>query len=300
MRLRAIGLGLALGAALPVLATEPATSKEPPAGGRVVSQCLAETAVRGAVKLGRAGKATLQTLPADCLITVDELAAQKTSVLLIDSRQPDAFAQAPLTGALNLPLFELKTKPFLKDQNVVVVLDTWRSATVAETCQALHDAGLKARFLNGGLSAYLQRHGWLPGALPAQRASRHTAPAVAFADAAYAGWTLVDLSGKAGEKSLSRHFPQRWEPAQGKAAPSLRQQLLARSKNQAQNRRFVIVPANARDEAVLDNALSGLATPYTFLDSGVEGFRQFLQSQQAQLDYVANPPKKSMCRGGQG
>lgn len=300
MRLRAIGLGLTLGVALPVLATEPATPNEPPAGGRVVSQCLAETAVHGAVALGRASKTALRSLPADCLITVDELAVQKTPVLLIDTRQPDAFAQAPLTGALNLPLFELKSKAFLKDQNVVVVLDIWRSPTVAESCRVLQEAGIKARFLNGGLSAYLQRNGWLPGELPAQRATRHTAPAVAFADAAYAGWTLVDLSGKAGDKLLSKYFPQRWAPLQGKAAATLRQQLIVRSKAQPQNQRFVIVPANTRDEAVLEKALSGLTTPYTFLDGGLEGFSQFLQAQQAQLDYVANPPKKSMCRGGQG
>lgn len=298
MRLRALGLGLLLGTALPVGAVEPAASDSPPPGGHVVSQCLAETAVRGAVKLGRATKTAPQTLPSDCLISASALAAEKGPVLLVDTRQADAFEKAPLTGALNLPLFELKTKAFLQGQNVVVLLDSWRSGTVAESCAALKEAGIKARFLDGGLSAYLQRHGWLPGELSAQLATRQTSPAAAFAEARFGGWTLVDLSGKAGEQQLAPYFPQRWVPAQGKAASSLRQQLQARLKTPAQPRRFVIVPAPGTNTAAVDQALAGLEASYTFLDGGVKGFGQFLQSQQAQLDYVANPPKKSLCRGG--
>ena len=167
--------------------------------------------------LVRAGISTAQPLPAYAVSvdTVMQRLQEQQDLFLVDVREERQFAQVRIPGSLNIPLFAVKTKSFLKTKAVVLVDEGYRPHQLEETCDQLTQAGFEAQFLFGGLNAWrtrsakeslqrsakesLQRSAHvhvlpLQGDVFAQKALNRMPPQALFAEQDGKHWLLLDVS----------------------------------------------------------------------------------------------------------
>jgi rhodanese-related sulfurtransferase len=144
---------------------------------------------------------------------------ERQELVLIDVRGPQAFEQVRIPGSLNIPLFAVKTKAFLKDKPLVLVDEGFRPRRLADACDQLRQAGFEARFLFGGLNAWRTRSANfnllrsaklalprsahvnllpLQGDVFAQNALNTMPPQALFAEQGSEYWLLLDVSAVSG------------------------------------------------------------------------------------------------------
>ena len=116
------------------------------------------------------------------------------SATWVDVRPEEAYAQIRIPGSLQIPVYAIKTKEFLKGRRVVVVDEGHGSPVLEAECRKLREMGFSDLSLwPGGLNAWRQLGGTLEGssAVDIDRvppsALRHLANAT--------DWLVVDASG---------------------------------------------------------------------------------------------------------
>ncbi len=116
------------------------------------------------------------------------------SVLLVDVRSAERFEGVRIPGAIQIPLYAVKTKGFLRGRPVVLVDEGHGSHPLDEECRKLREAGFSALSLwYGGLNAWRRRGGSLEGSAPVDRV-----PPIALHDISYStDWLVVTVGGAA-------------------------------------------------------------------------------------------------------
>ena len=114
----------------------------------------------------------------------------------IDVRSPDKHGLVRIPGALQIPLYAVKTKDFLRGRSVVLVDDGHGSSALEEECGKLRAMGFSdVRILYGGLNAWRQLGGILEG--NAGRVLDRVPPSALHEIADSADWLMVDAGGGA-------------------------------------------------------------------------------------------------------
>ena len=151
--------------------------------------------------LVRAGRSTAHPLPAYAVSvdTVMQRLQEPQDLFLVDVREERQFAQVRISGSLNIPLFAVKTKAFLKTKPVVLIDEGYRPHHLEETCEQLTQAGFEAQFLFGGLNAWRTRSANfnlppLQGDVFAQNVLNRMPPQASFAEGGGKYWLLIDVS----------------------------------------------------------------------------------------------------------
>ncbi|MCB1770508.1 MAG: hypothetical protein KDJ31_12540 [Candidatus Competibacteraceae bacterium] len=106
----------------------------------------------------------------DCYLSPQEAAAQfrNHTAYLIDVRASAAFEQYHISGALNIPAYAIKTKPFLKNKPLILIDAGYRSHTLDTLCQTLRQQNYTVAILDGGLNAWRHQVAPLTGDALAQ------------------------------------------------------------------------------------------------------------------------------------
>lgn len=114
--------------------------------------------------------------------------------LIVDVRSAQAYERARIPGSLNIPLFAVKTKGFLRRRQVVLVDEGFGSRALDEECRKLRETGFAGVSLwYGGLNAWRRRGGALEG-LGSGEVDR--VPPMALHDIGYAtDWLAVTAGG---------------------------------------------------------------------------------------------------------
>jgi rhodanese-related sulfurtransferase len=115
---------------------------------------------------------------------------------LIDMRAGAGHERVTIPGALPIPLHALKTKPYLRDKDLVLVGKGHEYRTVAETIGALSAQGFKQiRVLDGGLNLW-RRVGYpLSGGVFDQEALQRLAPEDYLREQAVDQWVVLSVAG---------------------------------------------------------------------------------------------------------
>jgi rhodanese-related sulfurtransferase len=79
---------------------------------------------------------------------------QKKPIILVDVRDSGSFQKAYIPGSINIPLHAIKTKAYLKKDQIVLVNEGYRFTEESLACSQLRKAGFNAWIMNGGLSAW--------------------------------------------------------------------------------------------------------------------------------------------------
>ncbi len=115
--------------------------------------------------------------------------------MLIDIRKQSAFAQFRIPQSINLPLFTLKNKSFLKKRNLVLINEGFDSGILVDEIDKLrHDGFKNIKILHGGLKSWRDNGGRLDGDFWAmqQLAYIHPKQLQTSSNAGY--WKGIDIS----------------------------------------------------------------------------------------------------------
>ena len=78
---------------------------------------------------------------------------------LVDVRRREDFERLHIPGSINILLYAVKTKTYLKSAPVVLVNVGFRYGELENECQRLAERGYKVSILDGGLPAWKPREG---------------------------------------------------------------------------------------------------------------------------------------------
>lgn len=88
-----------------------------------------------------------------------ERMTQQPEGILVDVRDNRSYTDAYIPDSLNIPLYALRSKAFLRNKPVILLDEAWNEKRLEEACQQLTDAGFQSvSVLYGGLAAW-QHHG---------------------------------------------------------------------------------------------------------------------------------------------
>jgi rhodanese-related sulfurtransferase len=131
--------------------------------------------------------------------TVLQKLKEKQDFILIDVRNPNEFEKFRIPGSVNIPLFALKTKTFLKSKPLVLINEGHCYKQLREECAILSETGFTISILVGGLYQWRRKGGPLEGDVFAQRGLNEISPQTFFAGKGYENWMVIDVS-KSGKR----------------------------------------------------------------------------------------------------
>lgn len=132
-------------------------------------------------------------------------ALQKKETLFVDVRSRDQFAEAHIPRSVNLPLFSLKARADLKEQEIVLVDNGYAPFDLLQSVVALHDLGFHhVTALNGGLPGWLREGGAWEGSAADPVLASAVITAAEYARSSIAmNWSQLALD-DGGEKDHSK------------------------------------------------------------------------------------------------
>jgi rhodanese-related sulfurtransferase len=142
------------------------------------------------------------------LISVAELRktiSENKNVLVIDVRKPEDFEKIRIPSSMNMPLFSVKTKQYLKSKQLILVNEGYNYSQLEPECIGLRKAGFKVNILHGGLYYWVQSKAPLEGSVSyaAKKSLNRMSPLIFLTEKDYSNWIVVDVSLNEKNKPLS-------------------------------------------------------------------------------------------------
>lgn len=238
-----------------------------------------------------------------CLVSLAEAEKirLKSNSQFVDVRSPADYERVRIADSINIPLHLIKTKPFLRNVNVVLVDHGRGSAELAQHCRQLKDAGFRSvSVLDGGLYAWQQAGKPLAGDPMAQARLDRMSAGELFAERLYTGWLVVDATAKGIPADLRKWLPGNIAPARQKTAneqvAAIRALVARQRQANARLNVLVVADSDARYER-LDTALAkGNTGPVLYLEGGLSAYRAYVNQQVAMWAQQNQPPRFPSCR----
>jgi len=220
------------------------------------------------------------------MISVESLLRRqraKEDITLIDVRDHSVFEKCHIEGSLNVPLYAVRTKKFLKSTILVLINEGFRYTKMAEQCKRLREAGFMVWMLEGGLNAWREAGAsFVADDLSVSDLNKVSAQDL-FAEKNSAGWVAID-----GRKSKQAEdvvpllgiVPVVSLDNRGEITPSIAEFVKIRGEKRVTI--FVLFNDDGRCFDSLEKAVrnTGIRNLF-FLRDGLAGYRAFLASQEA-------------------
>ena len=208
--------------------------------------------------------------------------------ILVDVRAPQDFEAVRIPGSLNIPLFAVKHKRFLRSREFVLLNEGYACRQLAQTAEALNKSGFRARILHGGLNAWRNAGGALTGLPGAQTQLNLVPPIAAQVELQYPHWYVVDVSATQvanapsfpgnvvrvpfpADTAETAAFLAAWEAALGEAGLSPTAQVLVVDRDETvYSQVAALIPAKWRGRTF-------------YLKGGTDGYSRFRRMHEAML-----------------
>ena len=201
-----------------------------------------------------------------------------TSVLMVDVRAKADFEKSWIPNSINMPLYEVRTKRFLKDRPFVLVDYGYRPRLLLDECKALRSQGFRnVSILTEGLNAWFRSDGELDGtAQPDDEIS-----AAEFHAALSAGHAIPIYIGPENDPSGGMEAIANVHRIPFAATPgsfSMRYEKAISTEEKEGSEVLVLFDGDGRNYAGAREALNSLSriTPF-FLKGGLRSYAQFLE-----------------------
>lgn len=207
---------------------------------------------------------------------------KKEKIVLVDVRNREEFEKFRIPGSINIPLFAIKTKTFLKHKSLVLINDGYHYSPLEQECKRLGDSGFTAVWiLNGGLNAWREKGATLNGDIFAQKELNRVPPQIFFEEKNDESWVVIDIS-KPKNQEASYLIPQAiaipFIDNTGKFVSSIKRVMEKHKK--ASFLCFLILNENGKQYEKIEKLIkeAGLRNVF-YLKEGLIGYKGFLKRQ---------------------
>jgi rhodanese-related sulfurtransferase len=227
---------------------------------------------------------------------------EKQELVLIDIRNNKDFEKFRIPGSVNIPLFAIKTKTFLKAKPLVFINERFSHKQLESECEVLAKSGFTVSTLNGGLYQWKQEGGPMEGDVFAQRELNKISPQTFFVEQTQGNWVLIDISQseKPGghPKNVHRiHIPYRNNPE------GFISELKAAVRNHAGRDCSSILLCDEdgkKYDAIEKRVQQAGVTNVLYLKGGFEGYKVFEQQQGSSRQGENDAGKRKTVRVNKG
>ncbi len=220
------------------------------------------------------------------IISVDEVLeaqSKKQEVILIDIRKNEDFENLWIPGSVNIPLYLIKTKTFLKDKFLVLINEGYSCTQLEQEVNRLKDFGFSKVFiLNGGLNAWRQAGAVLSGDPFMAKKLAYITPKILFLERHYENWIVIDSSSSDSTNSNfyipeAVHIP--YSNDKGGFLKKIQNNIRKASTNKFATS-VAIFNDNGQGYEDLDRLIheAGIKNVF-YMEGGLEGYKVFLQRQ---------------------
>ncbi|MFZ0133441.1 MAG: rhodanese-like domain-containing protein [Desulfobacterales bacterium] len=207
-------------------------------------------------------------------VTATELLNQINSreVVLVDIRSPEEFERLRIPGSINVALYAIKTKAFLKTQPFVLVNAGFQWRDLENECHRLEKNGFKPSILLGGLVAWQSQGGTLIGDQLLIATYRKVPAHLFFHEKDYQNIKVFDVSPQPLREGKTL-IP-------GIVNVNNIESLLKHAKQYGPTHRILVLlneHADPHEKFVAAFKKAGISNAF-FLESGLNGYRKFLKN----------------------
>jgi len=207
---------------------------------------------------------------------------EKQESLLIDVRDSARFEKFRIPRSLNIPLYAIGTKTFLKNRRLILVSEGYDTARIEKECRSLRSLGFMAWILEGGLAGWKRKGGALEGSPPAQEDLKMISPQSFFEERHYSNWLALNAC-TSGKKEADYLIPESSpiEKTKGPGqSPGKIEAILAGIKKES-SPMILIINDEGKGFEGLERSLKKAGVGSVFiLQGGIRGYRAFLKEQE--------------------
>lgn len=127
-------------------------------------------------------------------ISPDIISKKVKDFLIVDVRNANSFEKYKIVGSVNIPLFAIQQKPFIKDKKVILADIGYRYHLLEKVCKTLRKSGNSVWILNGGLIGWYRGGYPIEGDLIALNQGITISPAEFFEERQYDHWVIIDTT----------------------------------------------------------------------------------------------------------
>jgi len=194
---------------------------------------------------------------------------------LVDVRRRPDFERLHIPGSLNIPLYAVKAKTYLKSMPVVLVNEGFNYSELQTECRRLGERGFKVSILDGGLPAWYRKGGQLTGDLLALDERKAVSPQAFFRAKDYENTEAVDISINRSDASnrlfpYAKHIPIL--PESNGSIPELKR--LYKRSNPFQS--IVILNETGEQYARAEKLLNRMGIESFYLQGGIAAYQKYL------------------------
>ena len=206
---------------------------------------------------------------------------QKQKLTLVDVRRAEEFARLNIPGSVNIPIFAIKSKSFLKSSPIILVNEGYGYRNLEQEVRRLTMRGFQVSILDGGLPAWKRKGGQLSGDIFALEDMKNISPQVFFKEKDNENALVVDISPQRTEASSqllpdAKHLPILDDS--GGSMLELRQ-LVSKYKNKSFFS-VLIFNASGKHYTKAEKILDRMKLDAVYLLGGFEGYQNYLEGLQ--------------------
>lgn len=144
-----------------------------------------------------------KTADAACLISPEEaLYRHHRGATLIDVRSASAYRKYRIPGSLNIPLYAIRVKPYLKAHEIILLDSGPQLKKLLSGCRQLKAGGFKVHVLYGGIVGWRAAGGEIEGMAPSARTPL-LAPREFLLEYEPRRWGVIRVTSKLGKRGKS-------------------------------------------------------------------------------------------------
>ncbi len=218
---------------------------------------------------------------------------QKQDLVLVDVRDESYFESFRIPGSINIPLFALRTKTFLKRKQLILINKGFMYGPLEQECRNLKDSGFtRVSILKGGLQYWKQKGAPLEGDVFAQKKLNEVSPREFFSERNYDSLAVVDVSEAMGPEARQLMPGAKSLPYRGQAKKFVGElkKMLYRHEGDTLMSVLIYNRNGTYPERMVSLILKAGIKSVFYLRGGLEGYRTFLK-QQALIRQTKNNRK---------
>ena len=216
-------------------------------------------------------------------IRVEELlkrTTQKIDYILIDVRAAEEYQKVRIPDSLNIPLFAVKTKTYLKSKPIVLYNEGYAYEVLETEYRRLKELGFNVKILTGGLNAWKNKGGKFAGDRAVLDGINQIPARDFFVEKNYQNWTIINTSLVVGADARSLvpfavHIPFKNE----KQFIVLLEKKFEKDKA-SPYQWLILLNENGKEYKAIEQAIQKKQIRNLFfLKNGLAGYKEFLEQQ---------------------